>query len=102
MEIWSLIVLANISFGSLRLVSLITMRYRRIDSGNRHVEKLYNELKFKIYVIKQYYKIHRGEIFTLFSRYDERESFSTVSPIFISKFDKKANVHRRLLDLLSL
>lgn len=91
LETWALIALAHVSFGAFIVVSLITLRYRRIDSGDRHVEHSDKKLKIKMYVIKQYYNINRANIYPIFANHDERESFSTVSPVFVSKFNKKAN-----------
>ena len=48
-------------------------------------------MKVKAHIIKTYYEISETEIFPLFSTFDQKEVFSSVSPIFISKFDKKAN-----------
>ena len=87
-----LLVFALIFLGSFIVVSITTMMYRRIDSGNRYVVRYDREFKVKIYVIQQYYEISQCEILLLFSKHDEQEPFSSVSPIFISRFDKKANI----------
>jgi hypothetical protein len=65
--------------------------FQRINDKTNRTLKLDEKLKFRVTVTKQYYNIDRANIYPIFANHDERESFSTVSPIFISKFDIKAN-----------
>jgi hypothetical protein len=47
-------------------------------------------LRIKPHVIDQYYELRRGEILLLFKDHDTCEPFSRVSPISVSKLDKKS------------
>ena len=72
------------------LFSLLTLRFRRVYPDNLFTGESDKRLRIKPRVIDQYYEIRRGEILLLFKEHDAHEPFSRVSPISVSKLDKKS------------
>ncbi len=84
-----LLYLALVLIPVLVLISSRNTHFKRIDDNNSGVIKYEEKLKFKARVIKQYYEIDRSDIFPVFSSHDEQHPFSSVSPIYVSRFNKK-------------
>ena len=74
----------------LALISSKDSHFKRIDDSNRSVIKYDEKQKFKARVIEQYRDMYDLDIFPIFKEHDEKEPFSHVSPIFVTKIDAKS------------
>ena len=77
----------------LPIMALISSRdshFKRIDDNNSGVIKYHERQKFKARVIEQYRDMYALDIFPIFKEHDEKEPFSHVSPIFVTKIDAKS------------
>jgi hypothetical protein len=73
------------------LISSRSCYFKRIDDNDSGVLKYDEAFKIKGNIVNQYYDLRNLEIYPLFNAHDQKEPFSSVSPIFISKLSKESN-----------
>ena len=72
------------------IISSKPSHFKRIDDNLSGVVKHEEKLRAKANICKQYYDILPNEILLLSKDHDAHEPFSRVSPISVSKLDKKS------------
>ena len=77
-------------------ILLTRMRYTRLDE-NEELVPLEPELQITADVLEQYKKIKSGRFYFLQADFDEHDTFSVASPLYISKIRQKTKLQGHLL-----